>query len=177
MTPFQLIKEKNTEQIRRIAYVAVAALSTLFSLILLFVPFCIYKNLDPTSEIIKRNKLTPWSAISLLGNEDALVDGIAYVGLIVFLLWLAFIIVIGMMAIKLLFNFGDKEEKLQKSAKTILATNTILTGAYFLGGFIFNLVNQADGGQTSMANNVTPFILSLGLDAAFAFYLGIIRTP
>ena len=177
MTPFQLIKEKSTEQIRRIAYVAVAALSTLFSLILLFVPFCIYKNLDPTSEIIKRNKLTPWSAISLLGNEDALVDGIAYVGLIVFLLWLAFIIVIGMMAIKLLFNFGDQEEKLQKSAKTILVTNTILTGAYFLGGFIFNLVNQAGGGQTSMANNVTPFILSLGLDAAFAFYLGIIRTP
>lgn len=177
MTPFQFIREKSSEQIRRISYLAVAALSTFFSLILLFVPFCTYKNLSPTGLVSESNKLTPWSALSLLSDENALADGIAYLGLVIFLLWLACIIVVGIMVIKMLFRFGAQEEKMQKSAKNILLTNSILTGVYFLGGFIFNLVNRASGGQTSTANNITPFLLCLFIDAVFAFYLGILRDP
>ena len=177
MTPFQMIRERSTDQVRRFAYIVAAALSTLIGLALLFVPFCVYKNLDATSEDLVHNNLTPWSAISLLKNDAALVDGIAYVGLAILVLWFAFIIAIGIMAIKMLFNFGNKEEKLQSSAKNILATNTVLTGLYFLGSFVFNLINRTNGGQTSSANNIAPFILCLILDGIFAFYLGILRDP
>ena len=176
MTPFQMIKEKSTEQFRRFVYIASAVLSTLLGLALLFVPFCNYKSLTGDNEEAIY-KLTPWSAISLMKDSAALEDGIAYVGLAALLLWLAFIVVVAVLAIRMLLNFNNKEETLQSCAKNVLLTNTILTGAYFLVGFLFNLVNRANGGQTSPANNVIPFILALCLDAAFALYLGIIRNP
>ena len=176
MNPFQFIREKSTEQVRRIVYLAAAALSTLLGLILFFVPFCTYKNLG-TYDVESIHKLSPMSALSLLNVSDAFLDGIGYLGLILFFLWLAFIIFVGIMAIKMLFNFGAQEEKLQKSSKIILLSNSIATGVYFLGGFLFNLVNQANGGQTGTVNNIIPFILCLILDGIFAFYLGILRDP
>ena len=177
MTLFQMIRKRSTDHVRRFVYIAAAVLSALIGFALLFVPFCIYQNLDATSENWTRNNLTPLGVISLLMNGVAWSDGIAYVGLVILVIWLAFMVAIGIMLIKMLFNFSSQEAKLQTNAKNILIANSILTGFYFLGGLVFNLINRAIGGQTSVANNYVPFILSLILDGIFAFYLGILRNP
>ncbi len=175
---FEFIREKSTPFVRKVAYVALAAVTCLLSFILVFIPFCTYHDMRVTPDYTLSNTiqtLTPWSALSLLKDEKALQDGIAYLGIVLLLVWLLYIVILFVRGLKLLFAFNGKEEKVQKKAQSLLMWNTVVTGIYFVGGVLVNIINQAAGGATGQVNNIAPFLLCLLVDGVYAFYIGILR--
>ncbi len=171
MTLFQRIREKSTPLTKKIIYISAAGLTTLFGILLLFVPFCLFEKVnDPNLAA-----LTPIGCFALFQDDATVKNGLCYLGLAVFLLCLVYIIVTIVMLLKMIVRFQGDDKILQKRTQALCMMNTIATGIYTFGSVIFYYVNTAIGGEVFLASNAFPFILALIIDALFALYLGIIK--
>ncbi len=148
----------------------VTALSVLMASMLIFIPYFEYAL--PGTELYK--KLSPISALSLLGNEAYVRDGIAYLGLGIFiatLLVVAFSIII---VVKTISNVtaGDYLEK----TKLALAFSVGSTGLYSFSGTFIIAVANSNGGSLRNVNNFLPFTLMTVVCLLYALAVGALRT-
>ncbi len=113
MSFIQKIREKSTPKIQKNVYLVLAAFTTLMAALLAFTPFCIV--LDEVG--IAQQKIQPYNAFALLRDDIALADGSAYLSLVLFLLWLAYVVFAGYLLVKTLFLFQGEEEKFKRRRK------------------------------------------------------------
>ncbi len=172
MNIFARIREKSTPTVRKTIYTVFASVTTLASLILFFVPFCSYYTIEAGEGAYM--PLTPLALGKLLSDSFAVQYGYSYLGLALFLLWLAYAFVIAIFFFRMLFRMRRPDEKIKKTAQRIGIANTLVTGLYFIGGVVFNFINHAFGGRSEVANNAFPMIIVLVADILLAIYLGIL---
>ncbi len=172
---FQRIREISTPKVQKILYLSFSALTTLFALSLVFVPFCNSPYLADTEGGM--GGFAPIQAFSLLDNLSATSDGSIYLGFAVFAAWLVYAVVAVLLLVKNILRFNGKKEKIYRRSSLLCIMNAVATGVYFLGGIIFNSVNLALGGRSGQANNSWPFVVVLIVDLLFAFYVGVLKEP
>ncbi len=170
------IREKSTPKIRKIIYFSFALIATIIGWILFFVPFC---SFFVTSNYIEVSEsVSPYFIFSLIDQERSVDSTLGLVGLIAFGFWFIFTVFSTITLIKMIFRLNAGQEKMRKLAKRSLRLNTIFTGLYFVGSFLFCLVynifidDYFD--KASFSGNYVTFILVIILDLLFAITLGIL---
>ncbi len=166
MNVFEWIREKNTPKIRRIVYLVIACWATFFGLILLFVPFC-------TLFFEEDIRVTPYTGISMLKNQEAVADGGAYFGVALLALWVVYMIFSVRNLVRLAVRVGDSDEAQRKRTQQICLLHTIVTGVYFLSSQAFCFINNTMGGGSATESNAWPFVLLVIADLLFALYIGV----
>ncbi len=163
------IREKSTPKVRKIVHFLAGAGTTLFGFLLLFVPFV------QLFYVGEGKNITPLVGLSLLRNETAVQEGSAYIGVALFALWAVYMVVSGIWVAKAAINLFGDEEKAKKRAKKLCILHSICTAVYYVGGMLFNVVNQSLGGVSKMTKSAWPLIFVLLIDLVYAVYVGILK--
>ena len=155
--------EEKLAKIRKYFFLAIAIISTLLTAVLLVVPYVEFEI-----EIGKSEVLLPIQGLLLLQNEAALLDGVAYLGIALFISVVALTGVVILFLGKGILSFFYNEQKLAAHARTLAVLSTIATSVYFLSSIILCTVMRAGGGIVYLASNSAPFILMLIVDVIYS---------
>ncbi|MBQ8229825.1 MAG: AAA family ATPase [Clostridia bacterium] len=173
---FKKLCSESYAKARRGLFLGIAAVGVVFTLALLFTPFCnlVVEEVAGVREA-SETALTPLKAFSLFSDELAVQEGTAYIGVGVFAFVLVALAVEAVFALKCVNGFLTNEAKCSKNAKNILVCSSIATGVFFVGGLITATIAKATEGSAQRANNIFPFIVVLIADVAFALVAGMLH--
>ncbi len=166
MALFQTIKEKNTPKIQKAVYLICSLFTSLIGLLMLIVPFCYGSSYD---------NVTPLSFFSTYNDPDLYESGIAYLTMILFIVWCVYAIFVVGNLLQLIGSIGGDIPPMQKKAQIVCIINTVSSFLYFIGGVIFNIINSIMGGGTRLSNNIWLFAVILAVDVLLAIYIGLTR--
>lgn len=173
---FKKLCSESYAKVRKGLFLGIATVGVIFTLALLFTPFCnlVAEELAGV-RAASNTPLTPLKAFSLFSDERAVQEGTAYIGVGVFVFVLAALVVEGVFALKCVNGFLTNAAKCSKNAKNILICSSIATGVFFVGGMITATIAKATAGSAQRANNIFPFIVVLIADVAFALVAGMLH--
>ena len=169
---FRDLGEEKGKKLRKKIFLGISAISELMVLILLVVPYLTYGTIEGE---VAREKLLPIQAFSLLKDEWAIMDGIAYLALGVFVFVISFLVVQTILFIKSLLSFSEDEKKLTKKVKTQLILVSIVTALYCFSGLIVCAAVRASNGLVDTVSNFYPFIIMVAADIVYALIAGLLH--
>lgn len=160
---FRNISAEKLAKIRKYFFLAIAIIATFLTAITLIIPYFEYELIQDEPQ-----KLIPMVGLSLLQDAEALRDGVAYIGMGVFIGVISMIGVILLFLGKGVLSFFYNEQKLAANTKIIAVLSTVLTGVYFLSSVILCAILRAGTGVVYLTNNSWPFILMLIVDVIYS---------
>lgn len=172
---FKKLSDARGFTIRKWTFFGVICAGLLLSVWALFNKFFLFQYENEIG-VLDTHGLLPINGIALMKDPILVADGVAILGLFLFIVCM---LVLAVNAIITLFSlyavFVGEEQKLIKCAKGVLITVSLLTGLYSVASFIAVLFINTSGGWVSTTNNVAPFIVALVLDVLFAVFAGLCR--
>ena len=139
---FSWMGEKAFERIRKFFFLGIAIISLVLMATTLVVPYVEYEIF-----IGKREELVPMAGLTLLQDQQALKDGIAYIGLAIFVIIMCMLAISLLILGKTILSMFYSEYKMAKNTKTLVALSTVLTCFYYLSSIVVSAVLQINKGR------------------------------
>lgn len=170
------LKSEEMRLVRKIIYLGFAASAFLFDLILFFIPFLSFSIYNKAGKSFSY-KVIPFQFLNHLQDDLLINTDTSFFSIAIFLFWLLSLTVISAFAIQCIIGFFKSEKHLKRGTMGIVITALSATALYFWGAQLFNLINNAFGGNTSTVFwNIVPFLFMLLIATAFFVYFGLLRT-
>ncbi len=159
-----------TETGRKIIYLVLSVASFILTGSLIFTPYGtshISISSSPAPSLFR-----PSDAAELLGNEEAVIDGVANLSLILLIVLVLVSIVSGIMALLCVLGGISNETKAKTRAKPSIIIAIITTGVYCASSVIASPLAKSAGGTLEPAANAAQFIIMIVLTLVYAAMLG-----
>lgn len=170
------LKSEEMKKVRKLIYLGFIATALLFELVLFFVPFISFTLYTQANKSIPYN-IAPFQFANHLQDPLLIENGSSFFSSAILMLWLISITAFSAFTVQSIVGFFKSEKHLKRGAIGAVITSLSTTALYFWGAQLFNLINNAFGGQSSaIFGNIIPFIFMLLIATAFFVYVGLLRT-
>ena len=169
------LKSDEMKKFRKFIYLGFVVAAFLFELILFFVPFLSFTLYSKTGKGSSYN-VVPFQALNHLQDDLLQDNGCAFFSAVILVFWLISVAVLSVFAVQCIIGLFKSEKHLKRGAIGAVITSLSATALYFWGSQLFNLLNNAMGGETNAVfGNILPFIFMLLIATAFFVYVGLMR--
>ena len=169
------LKSDEMKLARKIIYISFVAAAFLFDLILFFIPFLSFSIYNKAGRPLSY-QVVPFQFLNHLQDPLLIESDTSFFSAAILVFWLLSLAVMSAFVIQCIIGLIKSEKHLKRGAMGVVITSLASTGLYFWGAILFNLINNAVGGKTSVVfGNIVPFIFMLLVGTAFFVFVGMMR--